>query len=105
MDTSPVEAMVNSIFNFLDFPKLLSVLGVAEVIIGLGLLFKVGLRVVLALLWIQLIGTFAALFLEPEIFFGTSLLKLTTSGEFVVKNLVLMASGMVIGGYQVNPMK
>ena len=30
---------------------------------------------------------------------------LTADGEFVVKNLVLIASGLVIGGYEVVPQK
>jgi len=73
-------------------------LGVWEVAVGLGLLVGVALRLVLLLFWLQLAGTFLVLVVRPDIAFqaGNPFL-LTTEGEFVVKNLVLIAGGLVVG--------
>lgn len=73
-------------------------LGVWEVAIGLGLLFAIGLRFVLLLFWLQMAGTFLVLVLRPELAFrADNPLLLTVTGEFVIKNLVLIAAGLVIG--------
>jgi putative oxidoreductase len=100
---SPVEELVASSFSSLPFEFPFAALGVLEVLIGAGLLFKVALRAVLGLMWVMLLGTFAAVALNPDLFFGENFWLLTTEGEFVVKNLVLIAAGMVIGGHDVRP--
>jgi uncharacterized membrane protein YkgB len=95
---SPVEALVVESFSFLPFEFPFTALGVLEVLIGLGLLFKTALRVTLGLMWLMLLGTFASLAFNPDLFFNGNLFLLSTEGEFVIKNLVLIASGLVIGG-------
>jgi uncharacterized membrane protein YkgB len=100
---SPVEELVMSSFASLPFKFPFMALGILEVAIGAGLLFKVALRAALGLMWIMLIGTFAAVALNPELFIGKEFWQLTTEGEFVVKNLVLIAAGMAIGGHDVRP--
>jgi putative oxidoreductase len=74
-------------------------LGVVEVALGLALLFGRGLRVVLPLLFAHLAGTFLALVTQPEVTFqdGNPVL-LTTEGEFVVKNLILLSAVLVLYG-------
>jgi putative oxidoreductase len=69
-----------------------------EVIIGLGLLFGIGLRLILLVFAGQMIGTALVFVVLPEVAFqrGNPLL-LTVEGEFVVKNIVLIAAGMVVG--------
>ena len=64
----------------------------------LPLALKIALRSVLALFSLQMVGTFLVLVLLPEISFqdGNPLL-LTVEGEFVIKNLVLLSAGMVVG--------
>lgn len=101
---SPVAELVRSTYAFLPYPWFLVLLGVWEVVIGIGLILKFALRFTLALLWLQMAGTFAAALFEPSLFFRAgNMLLLTTEGEFVLKNLVLVASGIVIGGYEVRP--
>jgi uncharacterized membrane protein YkgB len=53
---------------------------------------------VLALFALQMVGTFLVLIVQPDVAFqhGNPLL-LTTEGEFVVKNLVLLSAGLLIG--------
>lgn len=100
---SPVEYLIAQTYSFLPAKEFIIFLGVWEIIIGIGLLFKVSLKLTLILLWLQMAGTFLAPFLNPALFFKDSNpLLLTTEGEFVVKNLVLVASGVVIGGFSFN---
>jgi putative oxidoreductase len=98
---SPVEDLVRNTFASLPFDFPFTWLGILEIAIGLGLLFKFGLRFTLLLLWLMLLGTFSSLFLNPSLFFDGNLINLTTEGEFVIKNLVLFAAGLVIGGFEV----
>ena len=103
-NVSPVAGLIAGTYSFLPLQTFMAVLGVWEVIIGIGLIFKLSLRITLAFLWIQMAGTLFSLILNPSIFFqGGNLLLLTTEDEFVVKNLVLIAAGIVIGGYEVLP--
>ncbi|TSC67249.1 MAG: hypothetical protein G01um101472_473 [Parcubacteria group bacterium Gr01-1014_72] len=101
---SPVREFIALTYSFLPADPFILVLGVWETAIGLGLIFKKFLRVTLGLLWLQMLGTFGVFLLEPSMFFsGGNPLLLTMEGEFVVKNIVLAASGIVIGGYAVGP--
>src|SRR5690606_5067546 len=82
---SPVVELIESTFTFIDHPQFIPALGWLEIVIGAGLLLKFYLRVILALLWMQMLGTFASLVLNPDLFFNGSFLLLTTEGEFVMK--------------------
>lgn len=95
---SPVADLVAATVYWFPPDVFVPILGIWEVIVGLGLLFRVALRLTLLLFWLQLAGTFLVLVLRPELAFqqGNPLL-LTTTGEFVIKNLVLIAAGIVIG--------
>jgi uncharacterized membrane protein YkgB len=97
-DVSPVSEMVASTVYFLDPEWFVPVLGWVEILVGLGLLFRVWLRLVLAVLFAQMIGTFLVFLLLPDMAFqGGNPLLLTTEGEFVVKNTVLLGAAMVVG--------
>lgn len=72
-------------------------LGVVEVLLGGALIAGKGLRVVLPLLFGHLAGTFLAMVTQPEVTFqGGNLLMLTTEGEFVIKNLILLAGVLIL---------
>jgi uncharacterized membrane protein YkgB len=101
---SPVLDLVRDTYSFMPYPAFFIFLGAWEMVIGLGLMFKIALRTTLALLWLQMAGTLIAPLLQPGMFFdGGNIFLLTIPGEFVVKNLVLIAAGFVIGGYEVKP--
>lgn len=75
------------------------VLGVVEVLLGIALLFGRGSRVVLPVLFAHLAGTFLALVTQPAVTFQDgNPLMLTTEGEFVIKNLVLLSAVLVLYG-------
>lgn len=95
---SPVVDLVASTVYWVDPDWFVPVLGVVEVLVGLGLATRWGLRLVLLVLVAQMLGTFLVFALLPDIAFqGDNPLKLTVEGEFVVKNLVLLAAAMVVG--------
>lgn len=94
---SPVAELVGQSYHFLDLKTSMMVLGVWEVIIGLGLLFKFQLKFIIPLLWLQMAGTFFSAILAPSLFFASgNPLLLTMNGEFLVKNLVLATASFVI---------
>jgi len=95
---SPVGDLVASTVYWIPPAFFVPFLGVWEVVVGVGLLFGVALRAILLLFWLQMAGTFLILVMHPDIAFqaGNPLL-LTTTGEFVIKNLVLISAGIVIG--------
>ncbi len=96
---SPVADLVAKTAYWIRPEFFVPFLGVWEVAVGLGLLFGVGIRLILFLFWLQMAGTFLVLVLHPGLSFqsGNPLL-LTVTGEFVTKNLVLIAAGLVVGG-------
>lgn len=97
-DVTPVADLVADTVYWVNPDWLVPMLGIAEVIVGIGLLTKVGLRAVLALFAAQMVGTFLVLVIQPDIAFQNgNLFKLTVEGEFVVKNLVLLSAGLVVG--------
>jgi len=95
---SPVVDLVAQTVYWVPPAFFVPFLGFWEVLVGLGLLCGVALRLVLLLFWLQLAGTFLVLVARPDIAFqsGNPFL-LTTVGEFVIKNLVLIAGGLVVG--------
>jgi RNA polymerase sigma factor (sigma-70 family) len=74
------------------------VLAIWECVIGLGLIFGVFLRATLGLLFLQMIGTFSPLVLFPQEAFTHVPNAPTLEGQYIIKNLVLVSAGLVIGG-------
>ena len=98
VDRSPVEELVQDVVFFTDGAWVVYAMGAWEIIIGLGLIFPVALRLVLAMLVVQLAGTMLTFVVEPgQSFQDGNPLLLTETGEFVLKNLVLITAGLVIG--------
>ena len=100
---SPVLDLVQSSYDFLPFPQTFYILGAVECFIGIGLLFKTALKISLGMLWLMLAGTFISVALNPTLYFTDNILYLTTEGEFVIKNIVLIAAGLAIGGSEFRP--
>jgi uncharacterized membrane protein YkgB len=98
IDRSPVEDLVKDTIYFLPEDTFFVILGIWEIVIGIGLLIPVALRLTLLLFWLQMAGTFLSLIILPDRAFqdGNPFL-LDVTGEFIVKNLVLIAAGLVIG--------
>lgn len=95
---TPVTDLVASVVYWVDPDWFVPVLGVVEMVVGAGLIAARAMRLVLLLFVIQMVGTFLVLIVRPDIAFqnGNPAL-LTVEGEFVVKNLVLLSAGLVVG--------
>jgi uncharacterized membrane protein YphA (DoxX/SURF4 family) len=73
------------------------VLAAWEVLIGLGLLSGRFLRATLALLALQMLGTLTPLVLFPAETFTVFPIAPTLEGQYIIKNVVLVAAAMVVG--------
>jgi putative oxidoreductase len=94
---SPVAELVEQVLRAMPLVLTLEQLGWIEVVIGLLLVAGVALRLTLLVFFLHMLGTFSVFVVDPELaFVGGNPLRLTTLGEFVVKNLVLMAAGLFI---------
>ncbi len=68
-----------------------------ECAIGLGLLSGVLMRVTLGLLFLQMVGTFLPLVFFPAETFKSIPFVPTLEGQYIIKNGVLVAAGIVLG--------
>ena|SRR3989344_7264038 len=94
---NPVADLIyNSMAPFLAVGNGLIILGSVEIFIGLMLLINRFLRFTHVLLVLHLLGTFSTFIYGWDILFEPTFPILSLSGEFVIKNLVLVISGLVI---------
>lgn len=97
LDVSPVADLVTDTLSILPDRVAVVATGTAEVAIGAGLLTARWPRVTLALFFGLLGGTSLVLVTDPgRAFQDSNPLKLSTTGEFVVKNLILVAAGLTV---------
>jgi uncharacterized membrane protein YkgB len=99
---SPAEDLAINTFNVLTFGifsanAIAVIIATWEVLIGIGLLFNLFLRATLLLLYLQMVGTFAPVFLFPEEVFNIFPYGLTMEGQYIIKNLVVISAGIVLG--------
>jgi uncharacterized membrane protein YphA (DoxX/SURF4 family) len=73
------------------------VLALWECVIGLGLITGVFMRGTLLLLFLQMLGTITPLFFFPSEAFMRFPYAPTLEGQYIIKNLVLVSAGLVIG--------
>jgi len=94
---TPVARLVADTLPFLPKGFIVPALGIFEVVLGLALLLGRRLDLVVLLLVAHLAGTFMVLVVTPEAAFANhNPLMLTMVGEFVVKNVVLIAAALVV---------
>ena len=94
---SPAVDLIKKTVYWLDPDVFIPILGVWEMAIGICLLLAPLIRVGLFLLALQMPGTFLPLVLLPEICFINFPFDLTLEGQYIVKNLVLIGAGLVVG--------
>jgi uncharacterized membrane protein YphA (DoxX/SURF4 family) len=75
----------------------INVLAAWECLIGLGLIFGIALRVTLFLLFVQMLGTITPIFFFPDLVFTRVPYAPTLEGQYIIKNMVLISAGIVIG--------
>ena len=92
LGVSPVGDLVKGTYPIFPEPLFMTVLGIGEVLIGLLLISTKTIKLGIILMWLQLGGIFFGVVLSPTFYFqNMNLLFLSANGEFVVKNLVLLA--------------
>ena len=96
-DRTPVGDLVAGTVPWLDPGWFVPALGAFEVVLGIALIVGYRLGWVALLMAARLAGTFLTLVVQPDVAFqqGNPLL-LTTEGEFVAKNLVLVTAALVV---------
>lgn len=93
---SSAQELVENTIYFIPPNIFIPILGIWEVIIGLSLIIKRLNRLGILLLFMQMIGTFLPLIILPEVTWSGFLIP-TLEGQYIIKNLVLISSGLVIG--------
>lgn len=73
------------------------ILAVWETLIGVGLITGIAMRATLALLFVQMLGTLTPIVLFTNEVFTRVPFAPTLEGQYIIKNLVLVAAGIVIG--------
>lgn len=84
-------------FGLLQQETSLYILATWESLIGLGLITGIFMRGTLFLLFTQMLGTITPLFLFPDEVFLHIPYAPTLEGQYIIKNLVLISAGLVIG--------
>ena len=96
---SPAQELVaNTVYWFDNKMGFVKFLGWWEVVIGLTMCYKPLIKILLVLLFIQMPGTFLPLVLLPEVCFTNFPIGLTLEGQYILKNLIIISSALVIGG-------
>ena len=99
---SSAEGLLKATVAWLPFGEpqtWLAVIGYWEILIGLCFLFKFTTRFAISLLFLQMLGIFMPLVFMPEVTFqnGNVLLP-SLEGQYILKNLMIIAGTLVIGG-------
>ncbi len=84
-------------FGLLTHGTAIVVLAAWEVLIGVGLLTGAYLRATLLLLFLQMLGAMTPLVLFPGETFTRFPYAPTLEGQYIIKNLVLISAGIVLG--------
>ena len=96
-ELSPAYDLVAATVYWLTPEIIVPLLGLWEIAIGLAFLFTPLTRIAILLLALQMPGTFLPLVLLPEVCFTIIPFGLTIEGQYIVKNLVIIGSALVIG--------
>ncbi len=95
---SPAEQLVKNTVYFMDPEMFIPILALWETLIGLGLIFNKFMRATLLLLFLQMPGTALPLLILPDVVWNSFPFVLTIEGQYIIKNLVLIGGGLVLGG-------
>ena len=100
---SPAANLVLKTVNWmpiLEAPTWLYIIGLWEVAIGVTFLFQRTVRIAIALLALQMLGTFLPLIILPGITFQPGRIPYapTMEGQYIIKNLLIISAALAVGG-------
>lgn len=97
--TPLVEALHSAtIVSSINFETFMVFFGLFEVLIGILFLFKKASKIAITLLAIHMVTTLMPLFLLPKIAWSGFLVP-TLEGQYIIKNLVIIAAAIAIAGH------
>ena len=94
---SPAEALIRETIYFLPQNLFIPFLALWEVVIGFGFLSGRFMRLTILLMVLQMMGAVSPILLNPEAVFINFPFVLTLEGQYIIKNLVLIAAAIVVG--------
>ena len=94
---SPATGLIVSTYPFLPERLFVSFVGCWELVIGLGFMTGRFLRITVALMYLQMVGAMSPIVLNPAAVFVRPPFLLTLEGQYIVKNVVLLAAAIVVG--------
>jgi len=97
-DLSPAIELATRTIYWIPPRIFIPILATWEVVIGLCLLIRPLIRFAVLLLAGQMLGTFLPLILLPEVCFIRIPYAPTLEGQYILKNMVIIAAAMVVGG-------
>lgn len=100
---SPATELVIRTVYWFDPSWFVPFLGVWEMIIGACFLYRPLVRLGIALLAPQMLGTLLPLILLPSIVFQGNPFLPTLEGQYIIKNLLIISAAIVIGATVRNP--
>jgi uncharacterized membrane protein YkgB len=100
---SPAEPLVRASVEWMPLfspTTWLGIIGWWEVAIGVTFLFRKTIRIAIALLAMQMVGTFLPLVMLPQVTFqpGGFPYAPTMEGQYIIKNLLILSAALVVGG-------
>ena len=99
---SPASGLVERLFEqsivFMSFHSFIIFFGLFECLIGILFLIKGAERIVIPLLFIHMVTTFGPLFILPQETWSGFLVP-TLEGQYIIKNLVIIAAGIGIAAH------
>lgn len=100
---SPAEPLVLATVDWMplfEAQTWVAIIGWWEVLIGVAFLFRRTLRVAIALLALQMAGTFMPLVMLTEVTFQAGHVPYapTMEGQYIIKNLLIISAALVVGG-------
>ncbi|MAE65550.1 MAG: hypothetical protein CMJ18_14870 [Phycisphaeraceae bacterium] len=103
LDVSPAAPLVLATVKWLPLfhpENWLIVIGWWEVAIGVTFLFRHTVRLAIALLAMQMVGTFMPLVLLPSVTWQAEHVPYgpTMEGQYIIKNLLIISAALVVGG-------
>lgn len=95
---SPAEELIANTVYWFSADWFVPLLGWWEAAIGILFLFRSTVKYALFLLFLQIPGTFLPLLLLPDVTFTEFPYGLTLEGQYIIKNLTLIAAAIAVGG-------
>lgn len=106
IELSPAQGLIIDTVYWMPFlspEDWVIVIGYWEMLIGLFFLTKKTTFYAMLLLFLQMSGTFMPLVLLPSVTFQNSNVLLPTlEGQYIIKNIIIITSAIVVGRYYLN---